>query len=422
MTIRALAAACVLVAVGVACENEESGGGGGDAEGRPGVTDTEIRVGGVVGETNPVGRPFEDSFVGAQAYFDRVNAEGGLFGREIVSVSERDDRSLASSNITEVRALVEEDDVFAVIPITTQVFAGADYLVEQGTPTFGWNINAEWSEGDNLFGQIGSHICFGCPALLPPWIAQQEAATGAAIFAYGQSPQSSACAEGMELGFDTYGPPAVFVDKSLAFGFTDSTAAIAGVRDSGADFVATCMDVNGTATLAQDLRDAGLDVAVYAPEGYNPAVLDDLGESVEGFYFGAPFEPFEVADPSRGMREFLAAMDEVGEAPNEHLLSGWINAVLLVDGIRAAGEDFTQQSVVDAINEMTDFTAGGILPRIDWTKAHDPDPETKACTAVLRVQDLEFVPTFGEPGKPFVCFPVDQVAESGPDTLEPTVE
>ncbi|MGH9027553.1 MAG: ABC transporter substrate-binding protein [Acidimicrobiia bacterium] len=297
-----MAAVFLLAAVGFACDNEEGGDSGGDADGRPGVTDDEIRVGGVVGKTNPVGRPYEDSFVGAQAYFDMVNADGGLFDHEIVIVAERDDRSLASANITEVRALVEEDEVFAVIPVTTQIFAGADYLVERGTPTFGWNINAEWANGPNLFGEKGSYLCFTCASVLSPWIAQQTGATGAAIFAYGQAPQSTSCAEGMEAGFDEYGPPPVFVDTSLSFGFTDTSAAIAGIRDSGADFVATCMDVNGTATLAQDIQDAGLDVDFYSPEGYNPQVLEDLGGSIEGFYFGAGFNPSSSTSPRRASR------------------------------------------------------------------------------------------------------------------------
>ncbi|MGH9032870.1 MAG: ABC transporter substrate-binding protein [Acidimicrobiia bacterium] len=423
MRARAVAVLMIVGLVAVACGNEESSGGG-SGGGRPGVTDTEIRVGGVVGKTNPVGRPYEDGFVGVKAYFDMINAEGGVFGRDLELVAERDDQSQASRNVQQVRALVEEDNVFAVLPVVTQIFAGAGYLVDQGVPTFGWNINVEWSQGENLFGEKGSFLCFDCPSLHPVYVAQQVGATRAAVFAYGQSPQSTDCAEGVKNGFDAFGPELAFEDTSLAFGFTDLSAAVAEIRDQGVDFIATCMDINGNANIAQAVRDAGIELkGVYSPEGYAQDVLDDLGDKIDGFYFGAAFVPFEEPQPPEGMQQYLAAMEELGQTPSEQGLAGWINAALLVAGIEAAGEDFTQESVIDSINELTDFTADGIVPAQDWTKLHEADPRSDGCTAIVQVQGGEFVPVFGEPGKPFVCFENNQVEKTGPpDLSNPTIQ
>jgi ABC-type branched-subunit amino acid transport system substrate-binding protein len=423
MRARAIALIMVVGLLAVACGNEESSGGSSDSSGRPGVTDDEIRVGGVVGKTNPVGRPYEDGFVGAEAYFDLVNEQGGVFNRDLVLVAERDDQSQASRNVQQVRALVEEDNVFAVLPVVTQIFAGAQYLVDAGVPTFGWNINAEWSAGPNLFGEKGSFLCFDCPFLHPAYVAQQIGATRVAIFAYGQAPQSLDCAEGMKNGFDTYGPELAFEDTSLAFGFTDLSAAVDRVREEGVDYIATCMDVNGNANIAQAMRDAGIELkGVYSPEGYAQDVLDDLGAKLDGFYFGAAFVPFEEPNPPDGMQQYLDAMEERDQTPSEQSLAGWLNAALLVAGIEAAGSDFTQESVIKAINNTTDFTADGIVPPQDWTKVHEADSANDGCTAIIQVQNGEFVPIFGEPGKPFVCFENDQVAKTGPpDLSSPTI-
>ncbi len=395
----------------------------GRGTGRPGVTDDTIRVGGVVGRTNPVGRPYADGFAGAEAYFDMVNDQGGVFGRDIELVAKRDDQSRASQNLTQVRALVEEDDAFAVIPVVTQIFAGAQYLADNGVPTFGWNINAEWSSGPNLFGEKGSFLCFGCPALHPPYVAQQVGATAVAVFAYGSAPQSIACAEGMRKGFDTYGPPVAVFDTSLAFGAIDISASIDRIREENVDFVATCMDINGTAAIAKALGDAGIEgVDVYSPEGYSRQALEDLGDQIEDFYFGAQFVPFEIDDPPEALQQFLDAMEARDKVPSEQGLAGWIDAILLVEGIEAAGRNFTQQKVVEAINEMTDFTAKGILAGIDWTRAHAANPQTNACFALLQVQNGEFTPVFGEPSKPFTCFPANQVTLTGPpDLASPTI-
>lgn len=377
----------------------------------PGVTAKEIRVGGVVGKTNPTGRPYADAFAGAEEYFNRVNKQGGLFGRKLKLVAKFDDQTRDSKNIQAVRSLVEEKKVFAVLPVATQTFAGAGYLVEKGVPTFGWNIQAEWSKGPNLFGEKGSYLCFDCPTIAPVFIAQKEGAKAAGLLAYGGSPQSANCSKGQENGFDRWGPKVAFADRSLAFGFSanDISAAVQEIKDKGVDFIATCMDVNGEVNFANALRQAGVTgVKFYAPEGYDPGTLADLGKDLDGFTFVIEFLPFELADESKEMQAFLKAMKKRGVSPSEQALAGWQNAALLVEGIKRAGKSFTQKSVVDAINQITDWTAHGIRPAIDWTSAHGPPPPGAIdCAAYVTVRNGKYVPVYNQPGKPYVCFPVN---------------
>jgi hypothetical protein len=58
--------------------------------------------------------------------------------------------------------------------------------------------------------------------------------------------------------------------------------------------------------------------------------------------------------------------------------------------------------VIDAINQMKDYDAGGILPAVDWTTAHLEMPD---CFSMVKIVDGKFKPAFGERGKPFLCFP-----------------
>jgi branched-chain amino acid transport system substrate-binding protein len=57
-------------------------------------------------------------------------------------------------------------------------------------------------------------------------------------------------------------------------------------------------------------------------------------------------------------------MKKGGFEQNETSLAGWINADLFYQGLKAAGPDFARQKVVDEINKMTDYTAGGLLARV----------------------------------------------------------
>lgn len=376
----------------------------------PGVTAKEILVGGIAGVTNPIGRPYKDAFAGAKAYFDAVNKAGGVNGRKYKVVGNLDDQTRDSKNLLAARSLVEEKNVFAIVPMVTSTFASSKYLAGKGTPTFGWNIQGNWTDGKNLFGEKGSYICLGsdCITLAPNFIAQKEGAKNVGLLAYGSSPQSADCSKGQENTFNTYGPKVGFTDRSLSFGFSanDISAAVQAAKDNNVDFIATCMDVNGEVNFDKALEQAGVNVQWYAPEGYDPQLLEELGDQFEGnFTFAVDFLPFQAAKDSKGMQQYIKAMKKIGQEPNELSLVGWQSAMLLNEGVKRAGKDLTQAAVVDEINKITDWTADGTRAQVDWTTAHGPAVNGEGCTAYVQVKNGKYEVVYGEKGKPFVCFP-----------------
>jgi len=390
---------------------------------QPGVTDDAIEVGALVVDSNNLlsDTTFANAADGVEAYFCQVNEEGGVYGRELKIKNIRDDRG-GGANLEQARALVEEDNVFAVLPVSTYLFTGAEYLNDAGVPTFGWNIGPQWAEKPFLFGERGSYLCFDCPNPAPAFVAQEIEAESAAVLAY-SVPESSGCATGVERGFELYGPDVAFSDTSLAFGLTSQDLApdINRIRDANVDLVVTCMDVGGTVTAARALKDAGLpDVAVVANQGYDPRVLEEYGTTLDNFYFPISFWPFQLADESEEMQRFQEAMEARNAEGGEVELVGWHSAALFVEGLRLAGEDFTRQTVADAVNSIEDWTAFGSRIVVDWTIQHD-SISSQGCSAFLKVEEAEFVPVFGEEGKPFVCFPYgEDVSDYAPDLDDPT--
>jgi branched-chain amino acid transport system substrate-binding protein len=385
---------------------------------QPGVTDTEIRVGGVASITNPLGSDNGAAFDGVEAYFDMVNAskDKGIYGRKLRLVSKRDDQ--LGSNRSEVQGLLSEDNVFAALPIASILFTGADLLAQSGIPTFGWNINAEWGSEKapgppNLFGEKGSYLCFTCGVQLLPWMAKQVKAKQVAVLGY-QVPQSTDCAKGIQASFDKY-PSAklAFVDTSLGFGVTDVSGPVSDMKDEGIDLVAACMDNNGTLTLAKEMKKQGLDAIQWLPNAYNHEFIAENAPFFEGSYALTFFTPFEVKQKPKGLKDFQKWMKKAGLATNEYSIVGWINADLFVTGLKAAGPDFTRQKIVDEINKMKDYTAQGILPGIDWTVAHQ-GTQDQGCTAFSKIHNGKFQPAFGEDGKPFVCLQLKPL----PDKLQ----
>lgn len=422
-------AAMVVSTVGVATA-------GAQGNGRPGVTKTEIRVGGLSSPVSALNVPYVDGFDGVQAYFDQVNKEGGVYGRKLKLVAQLDDQGAPSGNIRAIRSLVEEKKVFAVMPMMSNSFAGGSYLAENNIPTFGINVDAGWcgttteqaaveasvKAGDltaqcprsSLFGEKGSFLCFTCPSIAPAFIAQQKGLTKGAIFTY-THPSSTRCAEGTEFAFEKYGIDLVFEDKSLEFGFTDVSSDIQAMKDTGVEFVATCMDFGGAFKISQGLKQAGVDdVVFYAPEGYRQETIDKFGDQLNGWVFGLSWWPWqEKRGMPKAVKQYLAAMKKRGVLPSEQSQAGWLNAMLLVEGLERAGEDFTQASLIETINGITDWDSQGMRPDIDWTQdGHGAGRE--ACAAYVEAIDGKFVPQFGKPGQPFVCFPENPL----PDNLD----
>jgi len=86
--------------------------GGGVSGGAPGVTSTEILIGGTVPLSGSASA-FGTVGPGANAYFKYVNAHGGVFGRKIRYLW-RDDGYDPSRTIDMTRELVQQDKVFAI--------------------------------------------------------------------------------------------------------------------------------------------------------------------------------------------------------------------------------------------------------------------------------------------------------------------
>ncbi len=375
---------------------------------QPGVTAKEIKVGGIASISNdPTGGSLGSAFDGTEAYFAMVNSKGGIYGRKLVLDSKRDDA--LANNRAEVQGLLTKDDVFAALPLAVQLFTGADLLAKAKIPTYGWDINEEYGSENhnpgpsNFFTQIGAFHCFTCAtASVQTWLPKKLNRHKVGVLAF-DVPQSTSCAEGLQKSFKKY-PTAkiVFLDKSLTFGNPDYSAQVAQMKDKGVNLVIPCVDGNGAASLAREMKKQGLNAIQILPNSYNHDLIKKNAQVLNGNYLFTTYAPFEAKPQSTGMKNYQKWMKKSGGKRNENSLVGWINADEFVTGLKAAGPNFTQAKVIAATNALTKYTAGGLVPSINWTTAHQTDV---TCFAVEKVVDGKFKPVFGKPGKPFVCLP-----------------
>jgi ABC-type branched-subunit amino acid transport system substrate-binding protein len=390
-----------------------------DITGVPGVTDDEIRVVTITATTNIIGGQYGQLADGIQAYFDMVNADGGIYGRKLVISKKRDDQM--GQNAQTVQASLAEDDAFATFVATT-LFTGAPALAKAKMPTFIWNINPEFTGNPTFFAQLGS-LCFGCPGKIIPWLAEQLGAEKVAILAYGVSDQSIKCGQGNKKAFETY-PTAdvVFYDDSIGFR-AQLSAQVSEMKKRGVQFVTTCMDGQESIVLAKEMRKQGLDAVQHLPNGYDYQLVAENAELLEGSIVIPQFTALEHEPQIPAWEDFSEWIGKLDKRVVETTIVGWILAHEFVTGLKLVGPDFDQEKLVGALNTLTDYDADGMIAPIDWTKAHiDPVKNEDArgdleCANFVEVKGGEFVPKFAEPGKPWVCFDREATDVSSPENM-----
>jgi ABC-type branched-subunit amino acid transport system substrate-binding protein len=382
----------------------------------PGVTDKEIHVGSVVSITNPTGGDYGRLNDGIDAYFDTVNAKGGIWGRTLKLTSKRDDAT--GNNANQVQALLAQDNVYAAF-IAVQLFTGAATLEKAGIPTFGWNINAEWAGPKNFYPNVAP-ICFkNCSALgrLLPYVIQQSKAHKVALIGY-NVPQSSDAVKGSAQSIAQYGKDidaqVVFQDTSLAFGNVDWSAQVAQMKSKGVDFLSTSLDFNGDLGLAKEMKKQGIldKVTFMHPNLYNPEFVAQNADLLEGGIVSIGMLATQHQPPPPALQEYLDyAKSHAKFVVTEMTEQGWLAARQFVEALKAAGPNFTRANLIDAWNQQTWFSNGGLVPPIDWTRQHnDPGthPEDRSqfeCANYVEIHNGKFEPLFDAGGaKPWVCF------------------
>ena len=404
----AMLAVTLLAAVLAACVTAPPDAAAGQTTG---VYPKRVVVGALVSETGPLPALFAPIVTGARAYLDMVNAKGGVAGRRIDLATTLDDQSSPSIDASQARTLVDEDHVFAVLPVATASFTGGKFLAANGVQTFGLNVNPQWMDGPSLFGNTGSYVNFSPSATVvqPAFIAQQHHARAVAVLAYDIAQSEEGC-RGMVNGLRRYHVPVAYEDLSIPAPASDLHADVTRMKQDKVDMVVSCMDLGGDVLLSNTMRATGMTgVTQLWATGYDESAIRQYASAMQGVYFMEPNVPFEVTKLHPGVYRGMDLFEKMLKKhfphtmPSETALAGWTSAALFVQGLRMVGRHLTRRRLVHAINTITSFTAGTILAPVDWRTAHKSSGPLN-CSAFVQARGETFVPVYGTPKSVFSCF------------------
>ncbi|WP_030041381.1 ABC transporter substrate-binding protein, partial [Streptomyces resistomycificus] len=366
-------AAVLLLALGTACGSrlpksdfEDRGASSPSRAAEP------IRVGIITSATSPVGgSAFTGPRDGAEAYFDRLNARGGVAGRP-VEVRLCDDGGSGVGNNTCVHRLVEEDEVVALVATTALDYAGASRVARAGVPDIGGQpIGAAYDTWPHLYGIYGSLAPregttgwdgrqYGGTEVYR-YFKREHGARTAAVVSYNQA-ASAAYASLVEQGLKAEGYKVI--TEQVDFALPNFRAVAADLKDQGADLVFDAIDTHGNARLCEAMDDAGVEVTakVTNVQNWTSTVAEDYRDAPRcrnALWATASSRNHEDTD-HEAVREFRDATKGL-KTHSQWQLEGWAAAMWFTDAARSCPEGDVTRACVDAfMNRGEDYTADGL--------------------------------------------------------------
>jgi branched-chain amino acid transport system substrate-binding protein len=406
--IAVLVVACIATACGSSKKSSSSGtspsgsgaSSGGNKASAPGVTPTAVKIGFITSVTGNASSTFSTSAVGAKAYFDAINKQGGIAGRQVQLVT-ADDTSSPSGALTAVQILLNQG-VFAIISDSSFFFGAYRAVQQAGVPVIGSSFDGpEWSQqpNTNMFSLAGG---------TDPNHPQVFAAIGAAQLAkylgvknvgglaYGSSPSATAVIKDIKSSLSDIGVTMGYENLSVAFGTSDVTAPVLAMKQARVDF-AVCACVQSTVlALVTGLKQSGDNAKSLSLASADSTLFSaaTAAQAAQGVYYSSIIPPLDTNNgASNTFQTNLQAADPSyvpGSYPTFGTTDAYIAAVLMAKGLQVAGENPTRQSFITNLTKVTAFDADGLLPS-PVSFNHFGTSEKTYCSWYVTVQGQKFV-------------------------------
>ncbi|MBO6639073.1 MAG: ABC transporter substrate-binding protein [Roseitalea sp.] len=346
----------------------------------PGVTDTEI----LLGQTMPYSggaSGYADWGRAEVAYFEMINAQGGINGRHVRLIS-LDDGLSPPKTVEQTRRMVERDGVLALFGsfATSPNSAIHRYVNSRGVPhLFLASGASKWADPENYPWTMGWLPDYPTEAkVYAQYIMENDPDATASIF-YQNDDGGRDFYEGFKAGFGDQ------VDRYLVgeqtFEATDPTvdAQIANLQQSGANYL---FIIGQPRTMAQAIRgsyDSGWRPNLMINAGsasvsgtLEPAGLDKAAGIMSVAFVKDPTDDTWADDP--GFLAWSAFMDEwfpKGRKSDVNTVYGYCMAQTMEQVLRQCGDDLSRENVMAQAANLRDLALPMLLPGVTINTAPD---------------------------------------------------
>jgi branched-chain amino acid transport system substrate-binding protein len=360
---RTWAALAVIVLTVAGCS--DSGGGSGSTTGNtPGVTDTSILVGTHMPLTGPASAGYSKIAPATKAYFDYVNAAGGVNGRKI-TYKIMDDTYNPATTQQVVRELVLQDKVFAILNgLGTPTHTGVlDFLKTNRVPDlFVASGSRNWNQPQKYPGTFGFNTDYTVEGkILATYVKQTYA--GQKVCFLGQD--------------DDFGRDALAGVQKVLGTVTASQKYVTSNPNVGPQMGAFKQAGCQVVMLGTIPGFTALSIGTAAKIGFKPRFVvfqvgADYGTVAKSLGAAAPlldgivssnYLPLSNDDGNPWIQLFKKVNSQYnGNADfDNNIVYGMAVGYLFVQALQAAGQDLTREKLTEAV-EKGGFQGPGLVP------------------------------------------------------------
>jgi branched-chain amino acid transport system substrate-binding protein len=361
----------------------------------PGVDDDEIRVAVLNDFSGPIASIGTPAAVGSEIYFDALNEQGGVCGRDVVVV--REDTKYDTQVAVQAYRAVKDDVAFITQLLgTATVLALANDVGRENITTLAGTLAAAVIPLEDIW-------VYQTPFPLEAvngvsWAAEEHAGDDGTLQlgviyqndAYGQEGLSAVQHTAEELGN-------VEIVASAGYSPTDQdfTAQVQEMERGGAEVV----------WLHDTPRQTAAVLGIAAQRGYSPLFIGNSSSFASALAepLGELLNRFRVVNSNASWGEDVPAMDEMLAAVEQHapnqqpdnwLVTGWISGMVTHAALEAACEngDLSREGIASVMPGL-EVDMKGMAPDISWGST----PEEQIPARAARVNEIDLESTFPRP-------------------------
>ena len=338
-----------------------------------GATDTEIKIGNIMPYSGPASAY---GVIGKteQAYFNKINAEGGINGRKINFIS-YDDGYSPPKAVEQARKLVESDEVLVVFnPLGTPSNSAIQkYLNSKKVPQLFVATGAtRWNDPKNFPWTMGWQPSYQSEAQIYAKFLRKEKPDGKIAVLYQNDDFGKDYLKGLKDGLGAKAASMVIAEESYETEEPSIDDHVVKLKEAGADVFVSITTPKFAAQAIKKLaelqwRPLHIVANVSASVGsvLQPAGFENAQGLLSAAYAKDGADPQWNDDP--GMKKWSAFIDKYMPGANRadgNLVYGYGAAQTLVETLRLCGDDLTRANVMKQAASLKDFAPDTLLPGV----------------------------------------------------------
>ena len=388
-----------------------SGNSGGSSGPTPGVTATSVTVGQVDDLSSPIPGLFKGAEDGTKAYFDYINSKGGVNGRKIYLNAQ--DSAFEPGQVSSATAAQIHSD-FALVGGFSLLDEAEQPLIDLAhMPDVGFSLSPGLTTDPLLYSPLPNPANY-YPLGFFKYFASKfpQAVKKVGIIWENATASTKAAEDAVEAAMKAAGWKIVY-DHGVGPFYTDFLPDILSMKSKGVKlFFSTELPDNYAATLARQFQQQNFDPINIEGAAYSDQLLKLAGNAANNMYIEQGYALYLGQDAKvvPAVALFDKWMKKADPNANFEIeaVYGWASAEYFVQALQQAGNPPTRSGLIQALNKVTFFDAGGLVPPTDPAAAIPSE-----CFLLAQVQHGVIKRVAPTPPVGFYCSSSGFLKESG---------